>query len=152
MTITKPPDAEPEFEIPPVVWGGIGVAIGFVLVFWLGLGLIMDINTDFGPGNAAGAAASGPLHAVATEFAIEVAPSSAAAGEIDITLDNAGAVFHNLEVEDAAGEVMSSFLLEADPGVEAKGVVDLAPGTYVLFCSVPGHREAGMETSLIVSS
>ncbi len=35
-------------------------------------------------------------------------------------------------------------------GKQALDLNDLAPGKYVFYCTVPGHREAGMEGDLTV--
>ena len=36
------------------------------------------------------------------------------------------------------------------PGQSAKLTVTLAAGTYTLYCTVPGHRAAGMVAKLVV--
>jgi uncharacterized cupredoxin-like copper-binding protein len=40
--------------------------------------------------------------------------------------------------------------LEADPGQTPTETFDAKPGEYVLYCDVPGHRAAGMESKLKV--
>ncbi|MFL5941360.1 MAG: plastocyanin/azurin family copper-binding protein [Gaiellaceae bacterium] len=38
-----------------------------------------------------------------------------------------------------------------DAGESKTLTVDLKPGTYDLYCSVPGHKQAGMDLKLTVS-
>jgi plastocyanin len=38
----------------------------------------------------------------------------------------------------------------AVPGGPKEGKIDLASGTYTIYCTVPGHRAAGMEAKVIV--
>ncbi len=64
-----------------------------------------------------------------------------------ITFDNQGVVIHNIEIEGVPG-----FKLEAEAGMAASGTLDVAPGEYLTFCSIPGHREAGMEGTLTVAT
>lgn len=66
----------------------------------------------------------------------------ATGGTLDVTND--GAVAHNLRID---GTELGTPELEAGRGT-ALPLGDLSPGTYTVYCSVPGHREAGMEASL----
>lgn len=71
----------------------------------------------------------------------------AAAGTVSFRYVNEGAIPHTLVIEDVDG-----FKLEvAAAGDEDEGTADLEAGSYVLFCDVPGHRDAGMEATLEVS-
>jgi plastocyanin len=67
------------------------------------------------------------------------------AGEpINVEL-TAGDTFHDLVV-DGVG-----FHLGADAGRTSTGGLQLdEPGTYTAYCTVPGHRSAGMELEVIV--
>ncbi|MDP8978487.1 MAG: plastocyanin/azurin family copper-binding protein [Actinomycetota bacterium] len=57
-----------------------------------------------------------------------------------------GSINHNVTFE---GVNDGEPAVEADGGETATGTVDLQPGTYTYFCSVPGHRAAGMEGTLV---
>ena len=39
---------------------------------------------------------------------------------------------------------------ELDPGTEGALTITLKPGTYILFCNIPGHYVAGMWTTIVV--
>lgn len=69
----------------------------------------------------------------------------AAAGEIDVEYQGAG-MFHTLTVEGFEEQI----LLETMNRTVDTGTITLEPGTYTLYCNVPGHREAGMEARLTV--
>ncbi len=50
--------------------------------------------------------------------------------------------------EDKMGDIGE--VSELDPGKSGSLIVDLKPGTYILYCNVPGHYMAGMWTTLTV--
>ena len=68
---------------------------------------------------------------------------SASAGEVAIELTTGPAVNHNVVVD---GEVVVD-VAEGETGV---GTINLDAGEYTFYCSIPGHRTAGMEGTLTV--
>ena len=66
-------------------------------------------------------------------------------GRTTLTLDNRGFIVHNLAVDDL------ELLVVAPRGrSETVTIVDPAPGTYEFYCSISGHRQAGMVGTLTV--
>jgi len=84
-----------------------------------------------------------PSGALAFQFGAAEAP----AGQLEIDTPNKSSVDHNIALE---GNGVS----ETGPVVKNGGVskvsADLKPGDYTFFCSVPGHRQGGMEGKLTV--
>jgi plastocyanin len=70
-------------------------------------------------------------------------------GAVTIDLTNPQSLSHDVAVEDSAGKVIgeSEQVIEGSTSLVLK---DLKPGSYTYFCSVPGHRDAGMEGTLTV--
>ena len=68
-------------------------------------------------------------------------------GKVTIVMSNPASVSHDVSIEgagvDAHGEVVGK-------GGTSQVSADLKPGTYTFYCSVPGHREAGMQGTLTV--
>lgn len=50
--------------------------------------------------------------------------------------------------EDAAGHIGE--VAELEPGQSGALTVNLKPGTYILYCNIPGHYMAGMWTTIEV--
>ena len=69
------------------------------------------------------------------------------AGPIEIDSENKSSIDHDIAIEgngvNEKGEVVKN-------GGVSKISADLKPGEYTFFCSVPGHREGGMEGKLTV--
>lgn len=115
------------------------------VLFALALALTACGGGDGGSGDAADAA-DGSVRIEASDLAFDKEQVSAAAGEIDVQLDNVGSAEHDFVVEEAGDQVVAV----AAPGETATGSIELEPGTYTYYCSIPGHREAGMEGTLEV--
>jgi uncharacterized cupredoxin-like copper-binding protein len=72
----------------------------------------------------------------------------APAGSVTLVMENPSALEHNIAVRgdgvDEQGEVVGQ-------DEESRVTVDLEPGEYEFYCSVPGHEDAGMKGTLTVS-
>lgn len=73
---------------------------------------------------------------------------SAMSGAISVDFTNKSPLAHNVTIESASGEKVGA--TPTFTGGSKMLSVSLKPGTYKFFCTVPGHRQAGMEGTLTV--
>jgi glucose/arabinose dehydrogenase len=83
------------------------------------------------------------------EFAIDM-PTELPAGPTTFEITNDGTIEHNFEVE---GQGIEEELPEnLAPGASGTLTVDLAPGTYEVYCPVGNHEDEGMRVELTVTA
>ena len=83
------------------------------------------------------------------EFKIELPSESLTPGSYTFDLTNKGHTGHDLVI-DGPG-VSNEKTPVIDSGKTAKLEVDLKSGTYDFYCSVPGHKQLGMDAKVKVS-
>jgi plastocyanin len=71
---------------------------------------------------------------------------SASAGSITIDFTNMSSLPHDVKIEGNGASGGTDEITNSS----TTATVDLEPGTYTFFCSVDGHRAAGMEGTLTV--
>lgn len=71
------------------------------------------------------------------------------AGKVTIDFVNPQSLTHDVVIEDSSGEEVAATELIGDG--EDSTTAELEAGEFTFFCSVPGHREAGMEGTLTVN-
>lgn len=122
-----------------VLAGGIVMAL-----IVLSIGLIgKSSDKGSGDGGDAGGATAGPVAVELSEFKISGDLTVGSGGTLDVT--NAGSQIHNLVID---GDGSTSDLNSGD---SESLTVAVDPGTYTVYCSISGHREAGMEAELTVT-
>jgi uncharacterized cupredoxin-like copper-binding protein len=81
------------------------------------------------------------------QLAYQFANAQAKAGKVQIDSKNASPIQHDIAITgngvNAKGPVVSG-------GGTSKFTVTLKPGTYTFYCTVDGHRQAGMQGKLVV--
>jgi plastocyanin len=100
-----------------------------------------------------GETASGPggtvqLAADPTDLAYDSTSLTSKPGKVTIDFTNPSALEHDVAIEGDSGEEITGSELIAESKTSVS--TELAPGTYTFYCTVPGHREAGMEGTLTV--
>ena len=97
-------------------------------------------------GSGATSASAAPVPVALSEFAIAPSTISVPKGG-SIAVTNNGTMAHNVAVTDTA-------LKTADLAAGASETLDLSslePGTYEIYCTISGHKEAGMVGTLIIT-
>jgi plastocyanin len=73
---------------------------------------------------------------------------TAKSGNVSIDFTNMSSLGHNVTIESSSGAVVGA--TPTFQGGSKTLSLNLKPGSYKFFCSVPGHRMAGMEGTLTV--
>lgn len=118
-----------------------------------------DSGTTTTTENTSGAAAEGGEKAGGgAALAFEADPDGALAytstsetseaGDVTIDFKNPQGLSHDVVIEDSKGETVARTDVIGEGETSAKA--NLKPGEFTFYCSVPGHREAGMEGTLTV--
>ena len=97
-------------------------------------------TTSTGSTSAAGVV----LSVAGTEFSFTPSKLKASAGQTTIRFTNKGVGEHDFVIDALHVKLI------AKPGKTAEATVTLTPGTYPVYCSVPGHRQSGMQGMLMV--
>ncbi len=109
-------------------------------------------GTPVPPSSPAAGAATTALKLAAEpggQLSYDTKQLTAKAGKVTITMTNMSPVEHDVAV------AQGSKVLGATPTFQGGSrtlTLSLKPGTYTFYCTVPGHRQAGMEGTLTVSS
>jgi plastocyanin len=87
------------------------------------------------------------LAADPTQIAYATKALSSKPGKVTIDFNNPAPIQHDVAIAKGSQELAKSPLIsQSSTSVSA----DLAPGKYVFYCTVPGHRQAGMQGTLTV--
>src|SRR5688500_6127573 len=150
------PQQRPADDVPILSQTAAGVFAGFGLIAALGLGWTLA-RSSAGiapfqlkppvPGGASIAAQAKDLRVVATDLKFDSKEIKLEGpGQLKIHLENQGVIEHDFSVEGLRGKAY------AGPKKSGQGTFQIAKaGTYVFYCSIPGHKEAGMQGKLVVA-
>jgi plastocyanin len=73
------------------------------------------------------------------------------AGKVIVEFVNRGQDEHNLNAIDPADSSVAGSLPDTASGAHLSLTLELRPGSYTLFCSLPTHEGKGMKATLVVS-
>jgi len=99
---------------------------------------------------ALGGGATARVQVVAKEYSFALSRTHVQAGRAVIELANFGQDPHDLRLQRVGARHIAGLGVVA-PGTQADLSLKLAPGRYLLWCSVANHRALGMRATLVVS-
>ena len=134
---------------------GLSVFVLVCFVFFFAMltaVIVFGVESEAKGAEAAPAGKGEPAHSVSvseTEFKIALPSAKVGPGKITFLVKNAGKIQHDLAVTGPGVSATAKTPL-LDSGASGTLTVTLGAGSYTLYCSVPGHRAAGMAAKLTV--
>ena len=122
-------------------------AVASVLALALAIVAVLVANSSdtTAVGTSGGGGGESTVAVQLAEFSITPKQIEVATGGT-LEVSNDGTMVHNIAVR---GTDLATSMLDAGQS-ESLSLADLAPGTYTVFCEVPGHEQAGMVATLVV--
>lgn len=120
--------------------------IALIVSYLLGIGVITIAAVAASSDGSSSSGGSTVIDVTLTEFAIK-GNLTAPAGDVKLRVTNKGSVDHDVTVGD--GKIATKLL-----GAGKSQTIDLGkvePGKIELHCSVPGHKDSGMEAFLTIT-
>jgi len=123
----------------------LGAILGFSALLISVVALTQSGGSASAEGGAATTGASTTLEVTLGDIFIAPQQLSAPTGNVILQVTNTGAIQHDITLDGGPGTPL------LNPAEEATlDLGNVEAGTYTLYCTVPGHREAGMVTTLTV--
>ena len=104
-----------------------------------------ETTTAAAPSTTTGKAGAQTVQVTETEFKITLATSTLKAGPVTFDVKNVGKIQHDLAI---VGGPKTKLI---NPGGTATLTTTLKSGPLELYCTVPGHKAAGMDKKLTAS-
>ncbi len=108
--------------------------------------LVAAVSAALGYGSVAPAR----VQVVAKEYSFALSRTHFKAGHAVLELANFGTDPHDLRLQRVGGRHIAGLGVVA-PGTQADLSLKLAPGRYLLWCSVANHRALGMQATIVVT-
>jgi plastocyanin len=105
-------------------------------------------STTAGGTSASTGASSVSLAPQGNNLAFDANTETAKAGKVAIKFTNNSALQHNVTLVNSSNKILGK--TPTFQGGTKSFSATLSPGTYTYYCSVPGHRQAGMQGTLTV--
>jgi uncharacterized cupredoxin-like copper-binding protein len=133
------------------VFKRMGLLFSIALVSLVVLAACGGDDNGNGNGNGNGGNGDSSVDVEMGEMYFDPNEISADAGSsLTINFDNAGNQLHDFTIDDLNGEEVEIDVPAGDQGSVTLDMPDEA-GEYVFYCSIPGHRDAGMEGTISVN-
>lgn len=94
------------------------------------------------------AASAVEVKATLREWGLDLSKTEVAAGPVHFVINNTGMMSHNFTIKDSSGVLAKT--VNFPSGSTQVLDVTLQPGTYTVYCSLPGHAARGRQNTLVV--